>query len=397
MSTTTTNFQPLITSLASRISSISQIIATQSTTRSRLLLSYGQLQASYQIYSNDAIIATATQSSVIQSASVAIAQASATLEAIHDAENRYAGETPSLSGNLTYTIIFALLFVLHTAWGIRYKQWWFTIAFFCGLGLEMAGFIGRSLSHSDDTIQDYFLLQIISLTIAPAFIMGGIYNLLMKFIVVHGRKFALMSPMWYSYIFIVCDIISLVVQAAGGAMASMADTKADSETGTHIMVGGMVFQIVSMSFYMILFLQFFNKVRYFNKQQYRNLEPEFDPNFEHVRSRKLFKCFPYLVFISVVLVFIRCIYRVVELAQGWTGYLISHEVYLFTLDALMIALTAIILLVVHPGVVFDGKNTMIKVSHRKQIVPEDIKLEDGNDFRENSFEASSAGSKRQII
>lgn len=400
MSSTTTNYQPLITSLASKISSVSQVIATQTSTRSRLLLSYEQLQASYQIYSNDEIIATATQSSVIQSASSAIAKASATLEVIHDAQNTYAGETPSLSGNLTYTIIFAILFILHIIWGLRYKQWWFTIAFFGGIGLEMAGFIGRSLSHSNDTNDDYFLLQIISLTIAPAFIMGGIYNLLMKFIVIYGSKFALMRPMLYSYIFIICDIISLVVQAAGGAIASMADTKKGNELGTHIMVGGMVFQIISMSVYMILFLQFFLKVKFFNIQKYKQLEFQFDPNFAHVRSRKLFKSFPYIIFICVVLVFIRCVYRVVELAQGWTGYLISHEIYLFTLDALMIALTAIILIVVHPGVVFDGRNTKIKVSHKKRDIQQldhDIKLKDQSDFRENSIEASSAGSRRDII
>jgi hypothetical protein len=38
------------------------------------------------------------------------------------------------------------------------------------------------------------------------------------------------------------------------------------------------------------------------------------------------------VFVSLTMIFIRSIYRTVELLQGWSGYLITHEGYFIGLD-----------------------------------------------------------------
>ena len=35
--------------------------------------------------------------------------------------------------------------------------------------------------------------------------------------------------------------------------------------------------------------------------------------------------------IAVIVVYIRCVYRVAELAEGWGGYLFTHEPYLMIL------------------------------------------------------------------
>ena len=46
-----------------------------------------------------------------------------------------------------------------------------------------------------------------------------------------------------SMIFISADVTALVIQAAGGAMASIADTPAGAEQGGKIMQGGIVIQL----------------------------------------------------------------------------------------------------------------------------------------------------------
>lgn len=46
---------------------------------------------------------------------------------------------------------------------------------------------------------------------------------------------------------------------------------------------------------------------------------------------------------------IRAIYRTVELAQGWGGYLLSHEGYFIGLDAVMSTAAMICLAAGHPG------------------------------------------------
>ena len=60
--------------------------------------------------------------------------------------------------------------------------------------------------------------------------------------------------MWYSYIFISCDLLSIVLQAIGGGMAASATQNGDSTTsGTHIMVAGLAVQVASMSLFLSAF------------------------------------------------------------------------------------------------------------------------------------------------
>jgi RTA1 like protein len=58
-----------------------------------------------------------------------------------------------------------------------------------------------------------------------------------------GRHTSPISSATYLWIFCTCDLISLVVQAIGGAMASEAasrDPPSTSKRGTNIMVAGIV-------------------------------------------------------------------------------------------------------------------------------------------------------------
>jgi hypothetical protein len=53
----------------------------------------------------------------------------------------------------------------------------------------------------------------------------------------------------------------LVLQAVGGALADTADTNKSSDQGTHIMVGGLGFQVVSLLLFIALAVEFALNVR----------------------------------------------------------------------------------------------------------------------------------------
>ncbi|KAE8154477.1 RTA1 like protein-domain-containing protein [Aspergillus avenaceus] len=57
-------------------------------------------------------------------------------------------------------------------------------------------------------------------------------------------------------------------------------------------------------------------------------------------------------FVSV-LILIRSVYRVVEFAQGNKGYVISHEAFLYVLDAAMMLLVMLALNLIHPSIVLN--------------------------------------------
>lgn len=270
-------------------------------------------------------------------------------------DNLY-GFVPDLAANAVCTALFGTVWFIHTVLFLWYREFWFGICMFIGCGLETAGYIGRTISASNPTIMDDFLVQIICLTLAPAFTSAAIYSILGKLVAVYGRESSRLSPLGFTYLFCTCDLISIVIQAAGGGMAATAVTDGtDTSSGTHVMVAGIAFQVVSMTLFIALCIEFGIRIHRMGV-----LNGTIDVNscgpseYVDIRSRKnMVRLQLIMGSIAVIFIYIRCIYRVVELAEGWDGYLISHEVYLFTLDGLMILISCIALIIGHPGYVFQ--------------------------------------------
>lgn len=158
----------------------------------------------------------------------------------------------------------------------------------------------------------------------------------------------------YMIVFCLADLLAIVVQAVGGAMAALAlQSSNDSTPGTvrikrwsslldeltfsqttfptlplsdvlllpisprfqHIMVAGIVIQLVSMFVFIGLGLDFFLRAR----------ESSIYSTSHRNGIRRL------LIGLSIgsAFILVRCIYRTIELAQGWTGWVISLFVALF--------------------------------------------------------------------
>lgn len=52
---------------------------------------------------------------------------------------------------------------------------------------------------------------------------------------------------------------------------------------------------------------------------------------------------------SSILILVRSIFRVVEYLQGWDGYLLRNEAFIYVFDALLMWLVMVIFVVVHPS------------------------------------------------
>ena len=87
---------------------------------------------------------------------------------------------------------------------------------------------------------------------SPAFLTAAIYLSLSRLIVVHGVHHARFAPHTYTIIFVTCDLVSLVLQAAGGGLAATANNASGSQMGVNIMIAGLAFQVVSLVAFMAL-------------------------------------------------------------------------------------------------------------------------------------------------
>lgn len=370
-------------------------------------------QASLTIISAEKVLATATEESVKARATQAIFAATSNLKELADEQNLY-DTTLNRPANIIYLVVFFIQFVyfLVMVWKSRFH--WFNITFICGYGLEFAGFLGRVLSFSDNTNKDFYLLQFVTLTIAPAFIMAGIYFLFAQCVVIFGRKYSMLKPMWYSYFFIGCDVLSLIIQSIGGAMASTASSSnEDPTTGKNVMIVGIVFQVFAMTVFLGFWFVFLKRC-FFKVVDHEDLppdyamhsmarstpanyikmlcngrsareysatyrEPVYNPKYANIRQRAAFKVFPVGITVAVIVVYIRCVYRVVELIQGFDGYLMTHEIYLMILDALMIALCGFIFLPLHPVWAIGSENV---IKRRMITQNQDEKVEEKEEWSE---------------
>ena len=66
---------------------------------------------------------------------------------------------------------------------------------------------------------------------------------------VHQHFRSRLRPNWYTYVFIACDVSSLVMQSVGGALAATADPGGKiGDVGTNLMIAGIIWQVVGASF-----------------------------------------------------------------------------------------------------------------------------------------------------
>jgi hypothetical protein len=134
---------------------------------------------------------------------------------------------PSIWGNAIFIGVFGLFLPVQIFLGIKHKTWGFMVGLFLGTALEIVGYVSRILLHYSIFNKDDFILYLIFLTIAPAFISAGIYICLSRIIMLYAPNLSRFKPRTYTIVFCSSDLVSLILQGVGGALASTANTQDD--------------------------------------------------------------------------------------------------------------------------------------------------------------------------
>jgi hypothetical protein len=151
----------------------------------------------------------------------------------------------------------------------------------------------------------------------------------------------------YTYIFIACDVIALILQAAGGAVASLSPpTSPDLQRGIDTMVAGVAWQVFALTLFAGLSCEFWMRVR----STKGGMQSPLNPAFAELRAKRSFApIFIVAIFTAGLFIFIRSVFRCAELSGGFNGPLANDEVTFMVLEGTMIALACILLTVFHPG------------------------------------------------
>ncbi|PVH79609.1 RTA1-domain-containing protein [Cadophora sp. DSE1049] len=253
---------------------------------------------------------------------------------------------PTLYGNAALAGIFGIYAVFHLIIGIRFKTWGYMIGMVGGLVLEVLGYANRIRMHYNPFPKMPFILQLVGLTIGPAFLSAAIYLCLGRIIVVYGQHISRLKPRSYTIIFMSCDLVSLILQSAGGAMASIADTQEDTDRGVNVMISGLIAQVVSLTVFAILCADFaFQSRKKWNDR---------DPKFFELRRTKFWKAFLAGLFIATLAIYIRSVFRVAELWGGFDSSLANNEPIFMALEGGMLLIATTCQTVFHPHFAFQG-------------------------------------------
>lgn len=146
-------------------------------------------------------------------------------------------------------------------------------------------------------------------------------------------------------------------------MAATAKDKRGSDQGVRVMIAGLISQVITMALFLGLWGDFAVRHRRARGRTTGKLGM-----YEALEASNAFKWFQWSkwprrnmiataltllgLFVATLLIFVRCIYRVAELWEGFGGHLANHEASFMVFEGPMIILAVAGLTWFHPGRVF---------------------------------------------
>ncbi|KAF2828895.1 sphingoid long-chain base transporter RSB1 [Ophiobolus disseminans] len=278
------------------------------------------------------------------------------------------GYHPSLPANAFFAGFFGLAMLVQLFYGIKYKTWTYMAAVALGCLAECVGYVGRVMMNDNPWNDMAFNIQIVLLIFAPSFLAAGIYLTLKHVVLQFGAEWSRLRPGAYTWIFVSCDVSSLAMQSAGGAMAAMADPgEKIGDIGTNLMIAGIIWQVVVLVIFGLLVAEYgWRTYQRRTKLTHSALE---------LWNNKKFKIFCGAVCGAYLFILVRCAYRIPELLGGWGGELMRIELEFIILEGVMICLMVLCQTIFHPGIYFPALASPPKQKHRKLKNVEDTEME----------------------
>ncbi|KAF9473437.1 RTA1 like protein [Pholiota conissans] len=275
-----------------------------------------------------------------------------------DSHNLY-GYKPSKAATIIFFLLFSVSTLGHIFQAIRYRTWFmFFTAVLCG-GLEMAGWASRAWSSFSLASSMPYKIQASTTVLAPTPLLAANFIIFGRIVRALGQRYSRLKVRHCTLTFRqhCADVVSLMVQGAGGGIAASANTSENANMGSKIILGGIIFQLIIIVVFSACAVDYF--IRY-KEEAYISSEAAFQMMNQVDRdiparaapgkfTTKL-KAMTAAVAFTTLCLFIRAVYRVIELAGGWDERIMTTEIYFTVLDGMMIILTIYTTNFIHPGV-----------------------------------------------
>ncbi|KAF7871628.1 hypothetical protein EAF04_003735 [Stromatinia cepivora] len=252
--------------------------------------------------------------------------------------------SPSTAAAIIFVVLFGITALVHIYQLITKRTWYF-VPFIIGGLFELIGYIGRFLSsrqaYGKWTLGPY-IMQSLLILLAPAFFAASIYMVLGRIIVLtDGEQYSVIRAKWLTKIFVTGDVLSFLMQSAGGGLLASTTSASGVQTGEHIITVGLVVQVLFFAFFIVTAGLFHFRIMRENGGSAASTVP--------------WQQYLMILYLASTFIMIRSLFRIVEYVQGNDGYLLSKETYSYIFDATLMFIVMVIFNVRHPSAIIQGK------------------------------------------
>ncbi|PYI09287.1 RTA1 domain protein [Aspergillus sclerotiicarbonarius CBS 121057] len=256
--------------------------------------------------------------------------------------------TPSLAAAVLFIILFILITAYHVYQMAQARAWYF-ICFILGGIFQIIGYVARALAHSNTQSVSIYAMQAILILLAPPLYAATIYMTLGRLIAyLDAESLSLVPVRWLTKIFVTGDVLSFLMQGAGGGLMS-SGTASGMTTGENVIMGGLAVQLIFFSVFVIVATLFHYRIHQNPTQISRSTSIARsgwrNANWETTMVG---------LYIASVLILIRSVFRMIEYAGGNDGYIMSHEAFSYIFDAMLMFFAMAVMSVLHPSKVLGS-------------------------------------------
>jgi hypothetical protein len=195
------------------------------------------------------------------------------------------GYHPSLLAAFTFMVLYGIVALYHCHLCVfvpfrRPKKHRYTIPVLIAALCFTAGYGGRIASIRDTTSVLLYAVSSCLIVVAPIFVCATLYLLVANLIrdcLPQWHQVSLgVSPRWIGRIFVTSDILSFITQGSGSAIAASSKWTGSGRTiGINILPIGLMLQVITFSFFLILTWRFVSRVK-------KSAETSFNPFIKQV-------------------------------------------------------------------------------------------------------------------
>ncbi|KZV75199.1 RTA1-like protein [Peniophora sp. CONT] len=196
--------------------------------------------------------------------------------------------------------------------------------------------------HTMPDSKSIYIVEYLFVVLSPCAFIAADYILLGR-LARHLRagQHLLIPPTKIMIVFVVSDITTFLIQAAGGGVSIAANTAKVNKVGSNIFLAGLAIQLASFVTFTVVYLRFLWLV-------WRREPATWSKDTGLVWWRD-WRALASALGVSCVGIIIRSFYRVVELSQGFKGSIARNEALFYGLDTLPLFIAFIIYIGFWPG------------------------------------------------